>query len=279
MAYLVLVIDTADGIDRINEQINKSADKQFEGVQTLLKYLEKDISIQCTIRDTDPSVSTSGSNSTQKLFDLKTTGELPPTAPSGLVASDLFCNDLTTFVLSWTDNSDDETNFIVEYSDSEDGPWTINATVDADDEEYTLANLPAVWTTLYFRVTACNNAGFGYSDVLAVDAENECTPVAPDAPTDLSAIINCDNHEQLTISWTDNSDNETGFIIEEGESAEGPWVELDTAAADATEKLCTVTPDEATYYLRVGAVNGAGTTYSDPLTFDAQTWINANCPI
>lgn len=76
MAHLVLVIDTDDSIAELNARIaSKSAPK--EGTHALLNYLSainggsKPADIQVTTRDTDPSVSTSGTGSTQVEFNHK----------------------------------------------------------------------------------------------------------------------------------------------------------------------------------------------------------------
>ena len=57
-------------------------------------------------------------------------------------------------------------------------------------------------------------------------------PTAPSAPTNLTAIA--DNYS-VTLSWTDNSNNETGFIIErkDGDSTSAnPFIKIDTVATD-----------------------------------------------
>lgn len=75
MAYLVLVINTSDSITELNSQLQSHP--PFEGAESLKQYIQKglagcvDISIQSTTRDTDPSVSTSGTGSTQVTYSLK----------------------------------------------------------------------------------------------------------------------------------------------------------------------------------------------------------------
>lgn len=77
MAYLVLVIDSPDSIAQLNSKISADATCQHQGVEQLKQYLEeilagtRDCSVQSTSRDTDPSVATSGSGSTQKTYNLK----------------------------------------------------------------------------------------------------------------------------------------------------------------------------------------------------------------
>lgn len=78
MARLVLVIDTSDSIAQLNAKLNLADTGNGEEHASLLaNYLSAcqggmvDASIQVTTRDTDPSVSTSGSGSLQRTYSLK----------------------------------------------------------------------------------------------------------------------------------------------------------------------------------------------------------------
>jgi hypothetical protein len=77
MAFLVLVIDCPnDNIDNLNSIIQRPT-KTYESVNNARNYLEaiagglKDAAVQITTRDTDPAVSTSGTDSTQYSYNLK----------------------------------------------------------------------------------------------------------------------------------------------------------------------------------------------------------------
>lgn len=78
MAFLVLVIDLPNHtIGSINDRVNFGATKPHECVVGAENYLSAilagaaDASVQYTSRDTDPSVSTSGSGSAQATCNLK----------------------------------------------------------------------------------------------------------------------------------------------------------------------------------------------------------------
>ena len=80
-------------------------------------------------------------------------------------------------------------------------------------------------------------------------------PTAPSAPTNLTAIA--DNYS-VTLSWTDNSNNETGFIIErkDGDSTSAnAFIKIDTVATDVTEYINTGLTPNTTYTYRVFAFN------------------------
>lgn len=78
----------------------------------------------------------------------------------------------------------------------------------------------------------------------------------PAAPTDLQAISA--GQTAIDLSWTDNSDNETGFRIERSPNGTSGWVERDTVGANVTTYQDTGLNCNTTYYYRVCAYNGAG---------------------
>jgi hypothetical protein len=97
--------------------------------------------------------------------------------------------------------------------------------------------------------------------------------IAPAAPTFLSAVVSgSGNSRRYTVSWIDNSKNETAFVIERSSSPTGPWSILKTIPSDRL----TVGPGTGTrtyedrtrntYYYQVYAINVVGDTwdYSNP---------------
>jgi hypothetical protein len=78
-----------------------------------------------------------------------------PTAPSSASAAPF---RQTGFDLSWTDNSDNETGFIVEWSYDGGSTWPYSATVAANVTSYSNRSQPA-GTTITPRVRATNGAG------------------------------------------------------------------------------------------------------------------------
>jgi FtsP/CotA-like multicopper oxidase with cupredoxin domain len=73
--------------------------------------------------------------------------------------------DPSTADLSWTDNSEDETSFVIQQSEESDtGPWTTLATVPAEagtgnTVQYTDPNANSLAGTRYYRVFAANTTG------------------------------------------------------------------------------------------------------------------------
>jgi hypothetical protein len=62
---------------------------------------------------------------------------------------------------------------------------------------------------------------------------------------------------QLDLSWTDRSNNETGFEIQR-QTPGGAWTPIATAAANATGYSDTGLTPLSTYIYRVRAVNTLG---------------------
>ncbi len=96
------------------------------------------------------------------------------------------------------------------------------------------------------------------------------TPVdgtgAPAAPTDLTATA-AGSDTQAQLTWTDNSDNETGFKVERKTGTIGPWAEVADVAADTTAYTDTGLNTSTTYSYRVRAYNDdACSDYSNEAT-------------
>ncbi|MCJ7555795.1 MAG: multicopper oxidase domain-containing protein, partial [Gammaproteobacteria bacterium] len=143
---------------------------------------------------------------------------VPPSKPEGLSVA-ISGRNVT---LNWTDTSQTETGFIVQYAEAAAGPWMDQATLPANAATYTYRkgrNAPSY----FYRILASNTIGYnatpGYSTMnvtaasaIVNDTGTVVTPDAPSAPSNLTAAVQAGPAVQLT--WTDNSTTETAFIIE-----------------------------------------------------------------
>ena len=140
-----------------------------------------------------------------------------PAAPSGLAYSLLTA---TSVDLNWTDNSSDETGFMVErcagtpsFCAGNPGAWSARATIAANVPRYTDTGL-AAGTAYVWRVKAYNTVGSsGYSNHLS--ATTPAQPAIPAAPTNLQAqAARVGSKAEVRLNWIDNATNETGYTVE-----------------------------------------------------------------
>jgi hypothetical protein len=133
--------------------------------------------------------------------------EVPPAVPSGLTVGDATSSSLT---LNWIDNSYNETGFkIYQQVNVRPSSWTLIDTIPANTTRYAsigLGSLIGYW----YKISAYNNTGeSAFSNSVLGRTLTDTPP--PNAPSNINAL----NITQTSarISWTDNSDTETGFQI------------------------------------------------------------------
>ncbi len=117
----------------------------------------------------------------------------------------------------------------------------------------------ATSTTYSYRVSAFNSGGnSAYSNIAAVAL------IVPAAPSNLAAKV--EKNGQVTLSWKDNSNNETGFQVER--SSDGSvFTVIAITAANTTKYKDPKAVKRQTYFYRVAAKNNVGLSdYSNVVT-------------
>jgi chitodextrinase len=76
---------------------------------------------------------------------------------------------------------------------------------------------------------------------------------APAAPSNLTVIAV--TSDSITLSWVDNSADESGFQIERAPSTNGPWVTVGTGGANVDSYTDIGLSPATAYYYRVSAFN------------------------
>lgn len=184
-----------------------------------------------------------------------------PAAPGNL---DLDSVTAISSRISWTDNSSNESEFVIERK-AGDGFYAEIDTVTANITSYSDSGLSPL-TTYRYRVKAVNSLGSSeYSNVLVVDTPALVLLLPPPAaPSDLE--MDSITSTTAKISWKDNSSNETGFVVER-KNGSGSFSEIDTVTTDTISYTDTDLSAETTYSYRIKAVNLMGSSaYSNVLT-------------
>ena len=171
-------------------------------------------------------------------------------------------------LLSWTDNAANETGFVVERSDNGGAFAQIAAPGAAAGTgtvvTYTDTAMPAASSVVY-QVKAVNGAlSSGYTNTASavipappgIIAAAAAVPAAP-SRISVTRVPGSTGSQRIKVTWSDNSDNETGFTIQ---LATDPSFKtgLITAAVGAGVKTYESGPLKAgiAYYVRVQAIKG-----------------------
>ena len=183
----------------------------------------------------------------------------PPAAPGNLAAA---AQSATQILLTWTDASATETGFEV-YQSLDGAQYTSIGALSANTAGTTVTGLEPS-TRYYYVVRAFNDAG--WADSLPASATTLPPPPAPSAPSGLTAAPASDT--SIDLSWTDNSSDETGFLIQR--SLDGTtWTTAGSVPANATTFRDPGLASGTVYYYRASACNGSGCSAPAAMTASA----------
>jgi hypothetical protein len=172
-----------------------------------------------------------------------------PAAPTNLTAA--IGAVATTVVLNWTNNTSIADVICIERAKGS-GSFEETARPKAGFTTYTDENLDAS-TTYRYRIRGLNPSY--YSDYSNIATITTVLP-GPAAPSNLVATAN--SRSQITLTWTDNSTNETGFYIERAPSG-GSFTQIGSVGANVKTYVNNTGLAAGTLYqYRVRAYNGGG---------------------
>ena len=185
-----------------------------------------------------------------------------PKAPSDLVATLTGSGKNRTAQLRWTDNSANETSFTIERSTNPTFTGTL-ATFSVGAEVTTFTQVVGS-TNYFYRVYAVNTVGdtfnYGGGTFPTLTLKSAYASTAPiGAPTNLAATaVRQGNQARVTLTWTDNAGNETGFLVQRAsDSGFTANVVSSTVGANVTTMAQNVNRT-TTYHYRVLAFNVVG---------------------
>jgi len=158
--------------------------------------------------------------------------------------------DSSSVVLDW--GSSDADSYDIYYRESSTSSWTKDGNVTSTS--YTVSSLSSD-TTYDFYVTAKTEHKSADSSVITVSTDK----APPSAPSNLS--LSSPDATSVELTWSDNSDNESGFKIYRGTSS-GSLSQIADISADSTSYTdSSPTLGKANYY-RVNVYNSAGSASS-----------------
>jgi cellulose 1,4-beta-cellobiosidase len=177
-----------------------------------------------------------------------------PNEPVGLSAT--VANAVVT--LKWSDKSNDEQGFRIERRLSTASTWTTLSNTSANVETYADSTVTA-GSTYEYRVSAFNSTGNSAAIVTSLMVPKAAEPL-PTAPSGLAARV-IDNGT-VSLAWTDNSGNETGFRIERRVAGDATWTKLVDTGANTTAYSDVNVPMGKSYEYRVSGLNASGASAS-----------------
>jgi len=181
-----------------------------------------------------------------------TTPNVLPAAPTNLIA---IAVSSTQVDLAWTDNANNETGFAIDRSGNGGATWSKIGDTAAPNVTTFSDTTVAPNSSYMYRVYAYNGIGpSGFSLDITVSTPAGTPPVAPS-----NLLTTNPTSTSLTLTWVDNSLNETGFTVEIAtDNGFTKNLQTITVGANGTSWSFTGLTPRTKYYLRVAAFNGAG---------------------
>jgi fibronectin type 3 domain-containing protein len=183
-------------------------------------------------------------------FSNEASGTTPLAKPTSATATAVSSSQIN---LTWVDNSSSETGYLIERKATVNGTYAQIAQVGANVQSYSDTNGLSPNTKYYYRVRATNGTiNSDYSNEPSATTF-QVTPAPPSGLTITSLVSN-----KVTVLWTDNSNNETGFKIQRRTGALGTYADIVTTRANVTTYSDSSVIDGTLYYYRISATNAAG---------------------
>lgn len=183
---------------------------------------------------------------------------LPPGTPPGVIPGtpDSVVATVQTYnkiKITWKDTSANETAFEIVRSLLSDGPYVPVGSVAKDITSFTDSAL-ASSTTFYYKVRAVGN----YGESAFSDSATATTPARPDTPLPPSQLVGTTGETAaIAISWIDNSDNETNFLVYRSTDDQN-YTLIGTLPANTNAFTDTSAENLTYYYYYVAGKNAAG---------------------
>jgi len=203
---------------------------------------------------------------------------VPPKAPGNLAAAGSGTGASTQVVLTWTDNSANETGFTLQRATNT-AFTTGLTTFQFGPNVVTYTDIIGSTTQqFYYRLFGSNKIGDsatpGFPVMTAKSAFSNTAaypplPTPPAAPSNVTVTATrASNVDRVSLTWTDNASNETGFNIQYATNPtfSGPSLVTNTVGVNSTSFTLGRANRFTTYYFRVQSYNSLFTS----------AWVNAS---
>ncbi len=186
-----------------------------------------------------------------------------PTAPSAPVVNRI--SQTYNIKVNWEDNNSLVVRYRVERKLDSSDTWESIASLTPSLRTHTDINGYICQSNHQYRIVVDNGNGLAYSPEVS-------HPCVPPPPINLVAVPRS-NEMSIDLTWSDASDNETGFKLERREPGypDPEWVEIATPAGNAVSYADTTVSCGRSYEYRIRANNAQGDSpYSNTAGADAR---------
>ncbi len=182
----------------------------------------------------------------------------PPLVPTGLTAADHPADTGGVIDVAWTPSSSAGVTEQRLYRSTTNGSgYALIATfANNTTNAYPDTGL-SNGTTYYYVVRAFKGSESGNSNQASATPIDNTAPQPPAAPSNL--VASAVSRTQINLTWTDNANNEEGFVVERRREGEATFTPIATInVPNTTSYQDTGLQRRTRYYYRIRAFNAAG---------------------
>ncbi len=174
--------------------------------------------------------------------------------PSGLTAT----ASGTSIALRWTDNSSNETSFIIQRATGG-GSYANIATLGTNVTSYTDSGLTSGTTYSYIVRAANVSASSNWSNVASATAGSTTPPSSTSIATP-SGMTATASGTTVSLRWTDNANNETFNIVQRATGTSGTFANIASLGGNVTTYSDAGLSSGTTYKYRVRAASSTASS-------------------